>query len=75
MIKILQGGSRMRKIKIGSKVIFKKEYRKIAEKLGLTRVFTVKSIDSDDGVKFKEDKNPIVTISSDWLELVEEEKN
>jgi hypothetical protein len=64
----------MGKIKEGSKVIFKKEYRKIAEKIGLTGLLTVESVDSDDGVKFKEDKNPIVTISSDWLELVEKEK-
>ena len=63
------------KIKIGSKIRFKEEYRKIAEKIGLTGILTVESIDSDNGVKFKEDKKPEVTIDIDWLELVEEEKN
>ncbi len=65
----------MGEIEKGSKVKFKNKYKKIARNLGLTGVLTIESIDSDNGVKFKEDKKPEVTIDIDWLELVEEEKN
>ena len=64
----------MRKIRIGSRVKFKNEYRKIAEKLGLKRILTVKSIDSDGGVKFIKDKKPEVTIAPDWLQLLKKQK-
>ena len=64
-------------IEVGNKVRFKKEYRKIAENLGSTGIFTVESVEKgieSDGVKFEEDKEPKVTINIDWLESIKEEK-
>ena len=63
------------KIEEDDKVRFKKEYKKKGEEIGLIGILTVESVDSDGGVKFKENKSPIVTIDIDWLELVEEGKN
>ena len=63
------------KIEKDKKVRFKKEHKKKGEEIGLTGILTVKSVDTDGGVKFEEDKLPEVIISIDWLELVEEEKN
>ena len=63
------------KIEKDDEVRFKNEYRKKGEEIGLIGILTVESIDNDNGVKFQEDKKPIVTIDIDWLELVKEEKN
>ena len=62
---ITRRGNKMRKIRIGSRVKFKKKYKKKAEEIGLTGILTVESIEKgtdSDWVKFKEDKNPIVII-------------